>query len=247
MREKKEKAKNIPENTFMAGVVDGIPIGLGYLSVSFTFGIMAESMGIPFVWTLLISMTNLTSAGQLAGIGVIAAHGSYAEIALTQLIINMRYALMSLSLSQKLDRSFNLMNRLAVSFGITDEIFALAASKEHDIGAKYMYGLILIPYIGWASGTALGALAGGLLPEIISNALGIALYGMFVAIVVPTARRRPRLLVVVGIAAGLSCLIRYLPALSFISSGFSVIICTLAAAAVGALLFPVETEDADDE
>ncbi len=122
-----QKLREIPENTFIAGLHDGVPIGLGYLSVSFTFGIMAQSMGIPFVWTLLISMTNLTSAGQLAGIGVIAAHGSYAEIALTQLIINLRYALMSLSLSQKLDKSFNLLNRLAVSFGITDEIFALAA------------------------------------------------------------------------------------------------------------------------
>ena len=242
-----QKLREIPENTFIAGLHDGVPIGLGYLSVSFTFGIMAQSMGIPFVWTLLISMTNLTSAGQLAGIGVIAANGSYAEIALTQLVINLRYALMSLSLSQKLDKSFNLLNRLAVSFGITDEIFALAASKEHDVGAKYMYGLIAIPYVGWTAGTALGALAGGFLPEIISNALGIALYGMFVAIVVPVAKKRPRLFVVVGIAAGLSCLIKFVPVFSFISGGFSVIICTIAAAAAGALLFPVETEDADDE
>lgn len=235
---------------FKTGLKDGIPIGLGYLSVSFTFGIMAASYGIPFGYTLLISMTNLTSAGQLAGIGIIHAGGGYAEMALTQLIINLRYALMSLSLSQKLDQKFNLFHRLAVSFGITDEIFAVAAAKDGDVSPKYMYGLITIPYIGWAAGTALGSLAGSLLPEILRNALGIALYGMFVAIVVPPAKKRPKLLAVIAIAVGLSCLIRYLPALSFISDGFSIIICTIVAATVGAILFPVApvetTEDYDD-
>ncbi|MCI8388569.1 MAG: AzlC family ABC transporter permease [Clostridiales bacterium] len=237
----------VTKNTYRAGLIDGVPIGLGYLSVSFTFGIMASSLGIPFGYTLLISMTNLTSAGQLAGIGVIAANGSYAEIALTQLIINLRYALMSLSLSQKLDKSFNIFHRLAVSFGITDEIFAVAAAKEHDVGTKYMYGLITIPYIGWSAGTALGALAGSILPELIRNALGIALYGMFIAIVVPPARKTPRLLVVVGAAAGLSCMIRYIPILSFISDGFSIIICTLAAALLGALLFPIDEGEKNAE
>ena len=235
---------------FKTGLKDGIPIGLGYLSVSFTFGIMAASYGIPFGYTLLISMTNLTSAGQLAGIGIIHAGGGYAEMALTQLIINLRYALMSLSLSQKLDQKFNLFHRLAVSFGITDEIFAVAAAKDGDVSPKYMYGLITIPYIGWAAGTALGSLAGSLLPEILRNALGIALYGMYVAIVVPPAKKRPKLLAVIGIAVGLSCLIRYLPALSFISDGFSIIICTIVAATIGAILFPVApvetTEDYDD-
>ena len=236
--------------TFASGLKDGIPIGLGYLSVSFTFGIMAASYGIPFGYTLLISMTNLTSAGQLAGIGIIHSGGGFAEMALTQLIINLRYALMSLSLSQKLDKEFNLLHRLAVSFGITDEIFAVAAAKDGEVSPKYMYGLIAIPYIGWAAGTALGALAGSLLPEILRNALGIALYGMFVAIVVPPAKKRPNLLAVIGIAVGLSCLIRYLPALSFISDGFSIIICTICAATVGAILFPIPTvettEDNDD-
>lgn len=231
------------ENTYLAGLWDGVPIGLGYLSVSFTFGIIAVSMGIPLGYALLISMTNMTSAGQLAGISVIAAGGSYAEIALTQLIINLRYALMSLSLSQKLDDSFNIFSRLTTAFGITDEIFAVAAAKEREIGAKYMYGLITIPYIGWAAGTALGALAGAVLPKLICSALGIALYGMFIAIIVPPARKRPSLLIVIGAASGLSCLIRYLPALGFVSDGFSIIICTIAAATLGALLLPIETEN----
>ena len=234
-------------NTYRAGFHDGLAIGLGYLSVSFSFGIMVSSLGIPFGYTLLISMTNLTSAGQLAGISIIASHGSYAEMALTQLIINLRYALMSLSLSQKLDDSFNIFNRLAVSFGITDEVFALASSQRGEVGAKYMYGLITLPYIGWAAGTALGALAGNLLPEIARSALGIALYGMFIAIIVPPVKKRPRMLLVIGTAAGLSCLIYYLPALGFISEGFSIILCTVVAASLAAVIFPVETEDADDE
>ncbi len=239
-----QKAKT---NTYSVGLHDGLPIGLGYLSVSFSFGIMASSLGIPFGYTLLISMTNLTSAGQLAGISIIASHGSYTEMALTQLIINLRYALMSLSLSQKLDQSFNIFHRLAVSFGITDEVFALASSKSGEVGAKYMYGLITLPYIGWAAGTALGALAGNLLPEIARSALGIALYGMFIAIIVPPVKKRPRMLLVIGTAAGLSCLIYYLPALSFISEGFSIIICTIIAATLAAIIYPVEMEDADDE
>jgi len=233
--------------SFAEGFRDGIPIGLGYLSVSFAFGINAVNCGIPFGYALLISMTNLTSAGQLAGIGIIAAAGSYAEIALAQFIINLRYALMSLSLSQKLEKSFTLSHRLLAAFGITDEIFAVAAAKEKDVGPAYMYGLITIPYIGWALGTALGAIAGSLLPELLRNALGIALYGMFVAIVIPPSKKNPRLFAVVGCAVVLSCLIYWVPTLSFISDGFSIIICTVVAATLGAVLFPIETEDADDE
>lgn len=255
--EKNAKVKRIKERNlssmstqskkYITGLRDGIPIGLGYLSVSFTFGIMAASYGIPFGYTLLISMTNLTSAGQLAGIGIIHSGGSLAEMALTQLVINLRYALMSLSLSQKLDNEFNLFHRLAVSFGVTDEIFALAISQPDDISPTYMYGLITVPYIGWASGTALGALAGSLLPDILRNALGIALYGMFVAIVVPPAKKRPRLLAVIGISVAMSCIIRFVPIFSFISDGFSIIICTIVAAAIGALLFPIPSAEATED
>ncbi len=232
---------------FFRGLRDGIPIGLGYLSVSFTFGILAAAQGIPFFYTLLISMTNLTSAGQVAGVAVIASGGTLAEIALTQLIINLRYALMSLSLSQKLDDSFNLPRRLLTAFGITDEVFAVAAGQEGDITARYMYGLIAIPYIGWASGTALGALAGNILPDLLKNALGIALYGMFIAIVVPPAKKRPKLLLVIGCAVAVSCLIEYLPFLGFISDGFAIIISTLIAASLGALVIPIDEEDPADE
>ena len=234
-------------NTYRAGLLDGIPIALGYLSVSFSLGLFAAVEGIPVAWILLISMTNLTSAGQKAGIGVIIAHGSLIEIALTQLTINSRYALMSLSLSQKLEKDFGTLHRLITSFGVTDEIFALASSKRHLISAQYMYGLITLPYLGWSLGTLIGAAAGNILPELVASALGIALYGMFIAIVVPPTSKNPKLLAVVLPAIAFSCAIHYVPALNFISDGFSIIISTVAAALIGALVFPIHTEDPDDE
>lgn len=145
---------------FFLGVNQGLPIGLGYLSVSFTFGIMAVSMGLPWWAALLISMTNLTSAGQVAGIVIIVAGGGYVELALSQLVINLRYALMSLTLSQKLDASVTRGQRFLMAFGITDEIFALAASRDGRFGFGYFLGLLVLPYLGWASGTLLGASAG---------------------------------------------------------------------------------------
>ena len=226
------------------GLKDGLPIALGYLSVSFTFGITAVGMGIPPLAAILISMTNLTSAGQVAGIGIIAAGGGFVEMALAQLIINMRYALMGLSLSQKLDAKYSLLHRIISSFGITDEVFAVASGKAQDIPPRYMYGLVTLPYIFWAAGTAGGAILGGVLPEMVKSALGIAIYGMFIAIVVPPAKKSRGVLVVALIAAALSCVLYYTPVIKeVISSGISVIICTLIAAAVGAALFPVKTDE----
>ena len=150
-----ETAKS--SNNFFAGIKDGIPIGLGYLSVSFTFGIMAVNSGLSVWIAVLISMTNLTSAGQFAGIGLISAGASYIEMALAQFVINLRYSLMSLSLTQKTDNSFNILQRLILSFGITDEVFAVASGKAHDISTKYMYGLITDPYLGWL-GTLFGSI-----------------------------------------------------------------------------------------
>lgn len=227
---------------FKDGLKDGLPIALGYLSVSFTFGITAVKMGIPPLTAVLISLTNVTSAGQVAGIGIIAEGGGYAEMALAQLIINLRYALMSLSLSQKLDSKYNLAHRLLTAFCVTDEVFAVASGKGSELPARYMYGLILLPYLFWSGGTALGAILGSVLPEMIKSALGIAIYGMFFAIIVPPAKKHRGVLVVVAVAAALSCAIYYIPALDFISSGISVIICAVIAAALGAWLFPQKDE-----
>ena len=230
-------------NRWADGIRDGIPIGLGYLSVSFTFGMMAVSYGIPVWAAAAISMTNLTSAGQFAGISMIAASASYLEVALTQLVINIRYALMSLSLSQRLEKRVKTLGRMGVSFGITDEIFAVASTKEAKVGKRYMAGLILVPYIGWAAGTLLGAAAGTFLPEAIRSALGIAIYGMFLAIIVPAAKKSFPVFVVVLLAVALNCMFRWVPIFSHISSGFVIILCSVAAAAAGALLFPKREEE----
>ncbi|MGN0641957.1 MAG: AzlC family ABC transporter permease [Huintestinicola sp.] len=228
---------------FLKGMCHGIPIALGYLSVSFGFGIMAVRAGLSVAEAVGISVTNLTSAGQAAGVAIIAAGGTLIEMALTQLVINLRYSLMALSLSQKLDSSFNTPRRLITAFGITDEIFAVASAQPGKITPRYMYGLIFISFIGWSSGTFLGAAAGRLLPEAFTNAMGIVLYGMFLAIIIPPARKEKRVLFVITAAALLSVLFKYV--LTFVSGGFSVIICAIAASAAAALLFPVE--DKEDE
>lgn len=233
------------------GFRDGIPIGLGYLSVSFGFGITAVGQGLQVLEALLISMTNLTSAGQVAGVTVMVSVGTIAmivaEMILTQLIINLRYSLMGITLTQRLDSKCTTGHRLLMSFGLTDEIFALAASKPYPVGPSYFYGLMTAPYIGWASGTLCGALAGQILPDSVRFALGIAIYAMFIAIVLPPMRRERGVLMTVAIAAGLSCLIKYLPFLQFISDGFSIIICAILASLLMAWLRPISQEEENSD
>ena len=229
--------------SFLQGVKHGIPIALGYLSVSFTFGMKAVGDGLTWAQAVLISMTNVTSAGQFAGLPLMVAQASLIETALTQLVINLRYALMSLSLSQKLDHTMTTLHRMVFSFCNTDEIFAVASSQPGKVGRWYLYGLMSTPWLGWALGTLLGAVAGQLLPVFFRQALGIAIYGMFLAIILPPARRERPVRVVVLLAVGMSLCFRYLPVLSRLSSGFVIIICAVVASAVGALMFPVK-EDA---
>lgn len=226
---------------FFRGVRHGIPIALGYLSVSFGFGIMAVRAGLSPLAAVMISVTNLTSAGQAAGISVISAGGTLAEMALTQFIINMRYSLMGFSLSQKLNQNFNTLHRMIASFGITDEIFAVASAQPHEISPSYMYGLISMGFFGWSFGTLLGASTGRVLPQPLMDAMGLVLYGMFLAIIIPPAKRKLSVLSVVLIAAGVSVLCRYV---FLLSGGFSIIISGAAAAAAGAVLFPVKDGEA---
>ena len=226
---------------FLTGLKDGIPIALGYLSVSFGFGILCISLGLSIAAAVGISATNLTSAGQVAGVGIIAAGGTLVEMALTQLVINIRYSLMGLSLAQKLDGSFSTLHRALVSFGITDEIFAVAYAREERLKPAYMYGLILISASGWVSGTLLGAWLGQVLPAALSNAMGIMLYGMFLAVVIPPARKDRGILAAAVGAALCSLLFRYV--LAFVSGGFAVIISAVLAAAVCAALFPLSAEE----
>lgn len=228
------------KSKFIKGIIDGIPIALGYISVSFGFGITAVRLGISALAAIGISASNLTSAGQVAGIGIIAAGGTLFEMALTQFIINIRYSLMGIALTQKMDEKFTLPHRLICAFGVTDEVFAVAASKKENITPEYMYGLILLPIIGWTAGTAMGSLASQLLPSTISNAMGIVIYAMFIAIVLPQAKRNFKILAVALGSIALSSVFKYL--VPSISSGFSIIITAVVISAVAALIFP-ETEE----
>lgn len=232
------------KSDFLKGAKDGLPICFGYLSVSFGFGILAVSLGLSVLSAVGISLTNLTSAGQVAGVGIIAAGGSLFEMALTQLIINIRYSLMGISLSQKLDEKFSTFHRLLASFGITDEIFAVAVAQK-SVSPFYMYGLISVSALGWVTGTFLGAFAGNVLPSSVSGALGIVLYGMFLAIILPPAKKNRPVLIAVLIAAALSIVFKYV--LTFVSEGFAIIICAVVAAGFCAFFFPVHDEEKEAE
>lgn len=229
------------------GLKRGLPIALGYLSVSFGFGISAVEKGLSPIQAILISLTNLTSAGQVAGVSVMVALGTVLEMIIAQFIINLRYSLMGIALTQKLDKSFSFYHRFLVAFGITDEVFVMAASEKEKITPRYMYGLITLPIIGWTLGTALGAYSGALLPDGVRAALGLAIYSMFVAIIVPPARDSRPVMYAIIIASLMSCLIFYVPWLSdHISSGFSVIICAVVASALMAWLRPVKEEEVSE-
>lgn len=227
------------KNKFIEGIKDGLPIGLGYLSVAFAFGIFAVSSGLDVLQSLLVSMANVTSAGQLAAVPIMAAGGTVIEIIATEFIINLRYALMSVSLSQKFDDSMTLKHRLVIAFVNTDEVFAVASSKNGLVNKTYMYGLIIPPFVGWSLGTFVGAVAGDVLPEIITSALGIAIYGMFVAIVIPVAKSNRAVALCVAFSVALSAAFNYSPYLHWIPSGFIIIICAIIASAVLAAIAPI--------
>ena len=229
--------------SFKKGIKDGIPIGLGYLAVSFTFGMMSVSSGLSIWQAVLISLTNLTSAGQFAGLDIIVAGGSYWEMALTQLVINLRYCLMSFSLSQKMRRDEPWAHRYLVAFGITDEIFGVSASQEGKVSAFYNYGAMCMAIPGWTLGTLLGAISGSLLPDFIMSALGVAIYGMFLAVIIPPAKKNKAVRLVVVAAMAVSTLFAVVPGLNKVSSGFVIIITTLVTAGGAAYLCPVKEDE----
>ncbi len=238
------------KDEFLEGIKAGLPICLGYFSVAFAFGIFTVNAGLGIAEAVLISMTNVTSAGQLAAVPIIVSGGTLLEMAASQFVINLRYALMSVSLSQKLDDRVTVLDRAIIAFVNTDEVFAVASARGKSLSKYYMYGLILTPYFGWAFGTLAGAAAGDVLPEIMTSSLGIAIYGMFVAVVVPAAKKSKATALCVVFAIGLSCAFHFIPVLSTVPEGFVVIICAALASAVFAVLRPVEfseTEAAKDE
>lgn len=230
---------------YTRGVRTGLPVGVGYFSVSFGFGAMAAAQGIKALDAGLISLSNLTSAGQFAGLTLMVAGVTLWEIILTQIVINSRYALMSLALSQRMGSRIGVLPRLLIAFFNTDEIFALAMAEKQPLSVSFMLGLGLTPILGWTAGTLCGALAGSVLPLHIRTALGVMLYGMFIAIVVPPAKTERPVLWTVLAALIFSCLFKWLPLLSGVSAGIAIVCCTVLAAGLCAWLFPIHEEETE--
>jgi predicted branched-subunit amino acid permease len=222
------------------GVIDGIPIFLGYVAVSFTFGIMAKSSGLTTFQAVTMSLLNFTSAGQFAALGLITASSSYIEMAVTQLALNLRYSLMSCSLSQKLDSTSGFLHRIFIAHGISDEIFGVSISKDGKLNPFYNYGLMSASLPGWVLGTYLGVVSGSILPDRVISALSIALYGMFIAVVIPPAKGNKQLASVIFVSMVMSFLFS---TFIHITSGFKIVILTIVVAGLAARLFPVYEEN----
>lgn len=225
--------------SFATGLRDGIPIALGYFTVSIAFGLAAAAIGFPTLGLALMSATNLSSSGQFAGVAVVAG-GTLMELALTTLLVNLRYLLMSMSLSQRLAPGTSTLGRLVVAYGVTDEIFAVELGHRV-VRARYAAGLMALPILGWTSGTVVGAVAGEVLPESLAGPMGVLLYAMFTATVIPALKRSRPIAIVAAVAAVASALLYYVPATSGIQAGWRIIIATLFASAIGAWLFPSGT------
>ena len=226
---------------------DGVPIALGYFAVSFTFGMMAVAGGLSIWQAVLISLTNLTSAGQFAGLDIIFAGGSMWEMAMTQLIINLRYCLMSFSLSQKFRREESGIMKYIAAFGVTDEIFGISAAQEGKVSVFYNYGAMCVAIPGWTLGTLAGGISGSLLPDFMLSALSVAIYGMFLAVIIPPSKKNKAVFLVVLGAMAVSALFAWAPVLSKVSSGFVIIITTILVAGIAAVLCPVAEENEKEE
>lgn len=230
-------------NNLRMGLRDGTPIGVGYLAIAFSVGFFAVSSGIGWFQALLISSLNLTSAGQIAAIPIIAASGSLLELALTQLVINSRYALMSISLSQRLSPSVRFRDRFIIAFFNTDEIFAVACGKESLLGKRYLLSIALFPYLGWTLGTLAGALLGGVLPSLLTAAMSVAIYSMFIAIVTPQVKIHLATAICVASAIALSVAFDFLPLLNRVPRGMVIVIVTVLLSAFFALIAPISERD----
>jgi predicted branched-subunit amino acid permease len=239
----KENNKKI----FTYGIRDGIPIALGYFAVSFSLGITAKNAGLTPLQSMLASLLCNASAGEYAGFTSIAAKSSYIEIAIITLIANLRYLLMSFAMSQKISPKTKLRHRLLVGFDLTDEIFGISMAQKGYLNPLYAYGAMLVAIPGWAIGTGIGAFAGSLLPANVVSALSVALYGMFLAIIIPPCRENKILTPITAVCFILSFIASVMPGLSQLSDGTRIIILTVAISAVCAALFPRSQEDEENE
>ena len=229
----------------LRGARDGLPVGLGYFAVAFSLGITAKAAGLSPVQGFIASFLNHASAGEYALFSLIAAHAAYWEVAVVIFITNMRYLLMSAALSQKISPETPFFHRPLIGFGITDEIFGLGIAYKGWLSPAYLYSAFLVADLFWASGTATGIVAGNILPQNVVSALSVAIYGMFLAIIVPPARQNRVVAALVLISFACSFVFSALPLVSGLSDGMKVIILTVAISAAAALLFPVADAPAE--
>ena len=230
---------------FRRGLRDGLPICMGYFAVSFTLGIAARDIGMSAVQAFLMSLGLHASAGEFAALMLIGAGAGVIEMITTTLVINLRYFLMSCALSQKLSPRLPFYHRFLLPLCMTDEIFALSVSVQGFLNPCFTYGVMVVAALGWESGTFLGALVGNILPAAVSNAMSVSLYGMFLAIIIPPARKNRFLGLLVAVSMAASLLFAAAPLLREISSGFRVIILTLLLAGAAAFLRPLSDEELD--
>ena len=231
------------KEAFKKGFQDGVPIALGYAAVSFALGIAARNSGLSWIEATVMSLLNNTSAGEFAALELIRTGAPYAELAITQLVINLRYLLMSCALSQKMDEKTSVFHRLLVGFDVTDEIFGISIAYPGKLNPFYSYGAIIISIPCWAAGTCLGVLLGNILPASVVSALSVALYGMFLAIVIPPARESKVLAGVVIVSMASSILFDWIPLPSWMSGGMKIIVLTVVISLLAAMLFPVKEDD----
>ena len=231
------------KSCFMKGCRDGVPIALGYFAVSFSLGIAARSAGFTAFQALLMSFFNNASAGEFAAFTLIGAGAGYLEVALMTLVTNARYLLMSCALSQKLSPSTPIRSRMLIGFDVTDEIFGVSIAYPGKLNPLYTYGVMLLALPGWAVGTYFGVLMGNILPLRLVSALSVALYGMFIAVFMPPARKEKVIGALVVISMFLSWVFATVDFFSFLSEGMRVIFLTVSISALAALLFPVKDEE----
>ena len=232
---------------YRRGLRDGVPIALGYFAVAFTLGITAKKAGFTAFQAFVCSFTTNASAGQYAGIALISAGAGLAEIAIMEAVANARYLLMSAALSQKLDPRMPFFHRFLIGYDVTDEIFGISVSVPGYLDPFYTYGAMTMALPGWALGAMFGVICGTILPAGIVSALGVGIYGMFIAIVVPPAKKSRVVAAVVLISAAASFAVSKLAVFAALSEGMRTIVLTVALAAAAALLFPVKDEEAKEE
>ncbi len=240
--DKKHKQYNFKiqttENAFKSGLKDGIPIGLGYLAVSFSLGIMARRVGLTPFQGFLTSLLCNASAGEYAGFTIIGAAASYLEMAIAILIANARYLLMSCSMSQRMEPGLSLRHRLIMAFDITDEVFAISIARPGWLNPYYTYGAMVTTMPFWALGTALGVIAGNMMPERLVSTFSVALYGMFLAVIIPPAKKDKVIAGIITVCFAVSYASSYIPFIKDMSDGTKTIIFTVVISALAALIFP---------